>query len=112
MQASGTGCRTHLQQSWIWMCVLCRICSCLNARINGDPVHLPSLSSVCRERLLEPAGVLGNLTDHEAQQDGSTVEHFLVVEFATPVLEFANRRCGHRACRGTGEIQAPLVRVG
>src|SRR5262249_41367098 len=51
----------------------------LHPRVDGDPVRLPGLPAVVRERLLEAAGVRRDLRDHEADEDRAAAQHLLGV---------------------------------
>src|SRR5262249_11125111 len=84
----------------------------LDARVDGDPVHLPGPPAVIGVRLLEAARVRRDVGDHEAHEDGAAVERLLVVELAAAVLERADRRRAQGAGPDVGEVEAPLPRLG
>src|SRR5712691_3522682 len=82
---------------------ICQPCVC------RDPVHFPSLASIVREGLFKTAGTRRDVRYHEPNQDGSAIQCFLVVEFATSSLEFADRGLAQSAVVAVGKIEAPLV---
>jgi hypothetical protein len=56
------------------------------------------------------AGFVRDVRDHEANQDRSPVEHLLIEELASSVVECADRRRVEHAGRGVREREAPLPR--
>src|SRR5690606_1767478 len=63
-----------------------------NPRINGDPVDLPTLAAILRERLLEPHRIRIDRRNHKPHQHRPSLVLLLVVELPNPTLEAADRR--------------------
>src|SRR5262249_32937224 len=82
----------------------------LDARLIRDPVDLPGLAAVDRERLLEVRRPRRDVRPHEAAQHGPALPDLLVVELAAAVLELADRRDVEAASLLVRPVQAPLVR--
>jgi len=57
------------------------------------------------------AGIGTGLCYHESHKDGPAVQRFLVVEFASAILEFANGGLTEGTVACVREIEAPLVRL-
>ncbi len=83
----------------------------VHSRVDRNPIYLPGLAAVSREKLLELAGFWFDVRDNEAHQDRASVEILLIVKFAPAVTEFANRRRAERARFAARKIQTPLVRL-
>src|SRR5215467_12980291 len=85
--------------------------SLLHSGLVGDPVHLPGLASVIRERLLKVSGVRSDIRPYISTQNDSTIDCVLAVELASAVLEFADvGRAAQNALPAVGPIEAPLAR--
>lgn len=88
----------------------CCFSSLLHPRIGRHPVDLPGLAAVSREGLLEADRVGVERRDHETDEDGASVEVFLVVELAASVDESADGRLSQRSAAAVGEVETPLAR--
>ncbi len=55
-------------------------------RIVSDPIDLPGLASIIRERLLKVAGRRAHFADRKSNQNVSFPECFLVDEFAATIV--------------------------
>src|SRR6185369_8823060 len=63
----------------------------LDPRLVGDPVHLPALSAIVGEGLLEVRRGLRDLRPDVAHEDRPALPRLLVVELAAPVAELSHR---------------------
>src|SRR5579863_3530518 len=57
------------------------------------------------------AGILCDFGYHKSNEDGSSVECFLIVKFSASVLEFSDRGLTERPTLHVRKIEAPLVRL-
>ena len=80
-----------------------------DTRVGCDPVDLPRLTAVVRERLFETARVRAGALDDEADEDRPAVQRPLAEEFAAPVFELAGDGRGQGAARAVRKIEAPLA---
>src|SRR5215469_5965873 len=70
----------------------CRCVGCVcHTRVRSDPVHFPGLASVVGEGLLKSARIRSDVRNNETNEDSPVVECLLVKEFATSILELADR---------------------
>lgn len=75
-----------------------------------DHVRFPRFSAIIGEGLREFVGIRRDARPNDSHQDGAAAERLLIVELASAVLEFANRRRhAHYARPAIGEIHAPLM---
>src|SRR5258708_20188109 len=74
-----------------------------------DPVHLPGLAAILRERLFKAEGLRGDVRKNKSHLDGSAVERFLVVELAAPILEPAAHGLAQCAVPSAGPLAFPLL---
>src|SRR5258708_840299 len=90
-----------------------RAATAASSRCSGrDPVKFRRLPAVGREGLLERTGSRRDIGDDESNQNGFAAEHLLVEEFASPILEFADRRRAQAATAVAREVEAPLAGLG
>src|SRR5882672_10472115 len=83
-----------------------------NSGVRRNPVHFPSFPAVVGKGLFEAARGWSDIGNDEANQNRFAVERFLVVELASSILEFADRRLGQAAAADAGEVEAPLAGLG
>ena len=72
-------------------------------------VWLPRLSPIVRKRLLKVVRIGSDLGPHNANENAPSIEWFLIVKLATPILELTNRGLGYGAVIALGKILAPLM---
>src|SRR5205823_14530684 len=78
-----------------------------------DPVGLPGLAAVGRERLFPTAGIRGVDVPDEAVENVPAFEHFLRIEFSARAIELADHWQRHSFRMAAGRpIDAPLARCG
>src|SRR5207249_4063401 len=78
-----------------------------------DPVGLPGLAAVGRERLFPTAGIRGVDVPDEAVENVPAFEHFLRIEFSARAIELADHWHIHSSRMAAGRpIDAPLARCG
>src|SRR5258708_1051077 len=77
-----------------------------------DPVHLPGLAAILRERLFKAEGLRGDVRKNKSHLDGSAVELFLVVELAAAIREPADHGLARCALAAVGPMDVPLVVLG
>src|SRR6201999_2531491 len=75
----------------------------------GDPVDLPGLAAIGRERLLEVGGGRRHLRPDEADQDVAAVDGVRGVELADAVLELADLGDVEPADLLVRPVDAPLM---
>src|SRR5579862_6572881 len=78
----------------------------------GDPVHLPGLATVRRERLLEVGGARREGRPVETDQDALLIQRILSVELPMAVLECTDLRDGNHTVLTVGPIESPLAGLG
>jgi len=83
-----------------------------HSRVYRDPVHLPGLAPIARERLLKSARVGSNVRNNKSNKDSSAIKHLLVIKLAAPIFEAADCGLAQTAALAVGEIKTPLPGLG
>ncbi len=56
-------------------------------------------------------GIRRDVRYDESDKNGPTIQQFLIVELAAPIVELPDRGLGHDAVVAVGKIEAPLIRL-
>src|SRR5579862_9583917 len=81
------------------------------SRLVRNPVDLPCLASIIRERLFKVRCIPGGIGPNKSNVDGAALPRLLVVKLTTSILELADHGLFYKAILAVGPIDTPLMRL-